>query len=232
MRRAVTARGARHVSLPGLRLAALPATAALGAALACPALVFTSPAAVLFAARQQPLLVASGSTVFAVGAGTAGALLRQGIRAWAPAADAMHSEGLLGLPQWSGIEGPIGLVTAPGGRGIIAAGLADRGLAVQRAEVYRRLPPRFSTRHLAALHAAPGARAVLVSSGEALDATLDALPEDARTHLRMALAVVSSARLAEAARAHGFRDILPAPAPTAGAMLDALARHAATLGFR
>ena len=235
VRRAVRARGARHVALPGLRLAAMPATAALRDALACPVVVFTSPAAVTFAARCLALSLRRDASAFAVGAGTARALARHGIDAISPPHQAMHSEGLLALPEWNDITGPVGLVTAPGGRGIIPAGLARRGLEIRRAEVYRRLPPRLDARHRHALMQSPVPRAALISSAEALDGALDALPEDGRRQLLDSLAVTCSPRLAELARARGFLRVTTACAPTAAAMLDALeawAKDNGSTGFR
>ena len=147
----------------------------------------------------------------------------------------MHSEGLLALPEWNDITGPVGLVTAPGGRGIIPAGLARRGLEIRRAEVYRRLPPRLDARHRHALMQSPAPRATLISSAEALDGALDALPEDGRRQLLDSLAVTCSPRLAELARARGFLRVTTACAPTAAAMLDALeawAKDNGSTGFR
>lgn len=228
VRRAVQARGAIHLSLPGLRLAAMPdpvaAKAALQRALCSQALVFTSPAAVQFAARLAPLH--TRASVFAVGSGTAGVLQRHEVQAIVPACEAMHAEGLLALPQWQGLKGRVGLVTAPGGRGVLAPTLAQRGFEVCLAEVYRRLPPRLDARHHAALLRSTAPRAVLISSAEALSAVLAALPPAARAPLLQALAVCSSARLIEQAQQAGFAKILPAPAATPEAMLQALVQHA------
>ena len=232
VRRAVQARGGRHISLPGLRLAALPANCALDQALACAALVFTSPAAVHFAARQQTLALAAGAQAFAVGAGTRKALARHHIEAISPPPDAMHSDGVMALPQWESINAPVGLVTAPGGRGIIAAGLAQRGLEVVRANVYQRLPPRLNARHLAALAQAASPRAVLISSAEALDNLLAVLPAETQPTLLDAVAVVCSPRLSALAAAHGFRSVVVASDPTTTTMLDTLEQHASEASFR
>lgn len=236
VRRAVQARGARHLALPGLRLAPAPdehaARAALRDALACHTVVFTSPAAVMFAARLLPPRALRGQTAIAVGEGTARALARHRVSSITPPPDAMHSDGVLALPHWRDASGPVGLVTAPGGRGVIAAGLAARGMELHRAEVYRRLPPRLDARHLRALDASTPPRAVLVSSGEALERVLAALSDALRTRLLDATAVASSLRLAELARDRGFADVLVASAPTATAMLDALVGHVGTAGFR
>lgn len=173
--------------------------------------------------------------MFAVGAGTARALARHGINAISPSHDAMHSEGLLALPEWNSVTGPVGLITAPGGRGTIPAGLTQRGLEIRRAEVYQRLPPRLDARHHRALMQSPAPRAVLVSSAEALDGALGALPPACRAHLLDAVAATCSARLAELAQTRGFSRVTTASAPTAVAMLDALEAfviHAGSTGFR
>ena len=232
VRRAVEARGAHHVTLPGLRLESLQAKPELYRALHCNTVVFTSPAAVHYAARLLPLNLPAQAVTFSVGEGTSRALMRHGITALAPAADAMHSDGVLALPQWSDVSGPVGLITAPGGRGIIAAGLAQRGLDVIRANVYQRLPPRFDVRHRRALMQAPSPRAVLVSSGEALEGALSALPREGQVHLLNAIAVCSSPRLVELSQAHGFSQAMNTSTPTPATMLDALAQHVAFTHFR
>ena len=79
VRRAAVARGARLLPLSTLRLVPLSAGPALAAAMACPRVVFTSPAAVRFAAALLPLRADPGRQEFAVGAGTAGALKRAGL---------------------------------------------------------------------------------------------------------------------------------------------------------
>ncbi|HET9048940.1 MAG TPA: uroporphyrinogen-III synthase [Chiayiivirga sp.] len=232
VKRRVHARGGQHVTLPGLRLEALAASDALGQALACTAVVFTSPAAVHFAARLCRLQPVAGQHMVAVGEGTARALARHHIRAITPPPTVMHSEGVLALPTWDEVTGPVGLVTAPGGRGVIDAGLAARGFQRVRAEVYQRLPPLPTPRQIEALRAASAPRAVLVTSGEALDGVLAALPASARALLQQSVAVCSSPRLAQLAANHGLVSRIEASAPTTSAMLDALSKHAATQTMR
>lgn len=230
--RTIRAAGAAPLSLPGLRLVALPADSTLEPALACPTVVFTSPAAVAFAARGRPLVLGPEARAVAVGEGTARALARRHIRAIVPPDDAMHSDGVLRLSHWQGARGPVGLVTAPGGRGIIAAGLAARGFQLRRAEVYQRLPPRLDRRHHAAVLHSPAPRATLISSGEALAAVMVRLPASAAAVLRESVAVCSSPRLAKLANDHHFRTVLTASAPTTRALLAELGRHVARTGFR
>jgi uroporphyrinogen-III synthase len=232
VKRRVEARGGQHVALPGLRLKALAASDALAQALACEAVVFTSPAAVHFAARLCRLQPAAEQRIFAVGEGTARALARHHIRAITPPPTAMHSEGVLALPTWDEVTGPVGLVTAPGGRGVIDAGLAARGFPRVRADVYQRLPPRPTTRQIKALCAASAPRAVLMTSGEAIEGLVNTLPATARTVLLQSLAICSSTRLVQLATDSGFANAIEARAPTPSALLDALAIHAAAKGMR
>ena len=235
MKQAIAARGATALALPALRLASMPdgdaTRQALRAALDSALVIFTSPAAVRFAARLQPLRGIRAAQVHAVGLGTARVLARQGLDALHPAADAMHSEGLLALPSLASAAiaragGDVGLVTAPGGRGLLQQALRARGARVHVAEVYRRLPPRLDRRHGDALRASATPRAVLVTSAEALDHAFARLPTEAAARLRDSVAVVSSARLAERARQHGFATIIEASAPTPAALLDALQEFA------
>lgn len=210
LRRAAAARGARVIALSPQRIEGrddAATRAALGAALAAPVLVFTSPNAVRAAASLAALRARRGQRVCAVGEGTARALRRAGIAGVAAPAR-MDSEGLLALPALAALRGrAVGLVTAPGGRDRIAEGLRARGARVLRADVYARVPVPLSPRALAALRQA-GARLLLaLSSGEALQQVLDTAPADILAILRGARVLAASARLAELARARGFADV-------------------------
>ena len=233
---AIAARSARALVLPALRLA--PATdpvrvrEELHAALRADALIFTSPAAVRFAARLTPLTAHVPHDVFAVGRGTAQALQLHGIAARHPPPGAMHSEGVLALPALSPPPARVGLVTAPGGRGLLASGLEARGAQVLVANVYRRVEPRLRARHIEQLlHSAPP-RAVLLTSAEALHNALRLLPAAARHCLLDAVAVASSARLTQLAREKGFHTCVEARAPDLDSLLEALAAHAKGAAIR
>jgi uroporphyrinogen-III synthase len=224
--RAVRASGAAFVGLPALRLCAVDDDGALARALAAPQCLFTSPEAVRFAARRGSLRSARAE-LFAVGAGTAAALQRAGAGAVrTPPAGAMHSEGLLALPELDPPAAEVGLVTAPGGRGVLAATLAARGARLQLAIVYRRCPGRLDRRHRARLLAAQPPLALLLTSAEALEAVLDALPEAACARLRSASVVASSTRLVALAHRHGFERVLQASSPRWPDLRAALAGHA------
>lgn len=208
MRRAAAALGARTLALSPWRIAQFDdhsARAALQRSLAAPRVVFTSPAAASAAAALQPLRVAAGQQWLAVGAGTARVLRRAGAGD-IPSPERMDSEGLLAMPGLRDVDGlDVGLVTAPGGRGVIAATLARRGARVLRANVYERVPITPSPRAVARLRALESPAWLLLSSGEALEQVIAALPADALDGLRRAGVVAASERLAMLARRHGLR---------------------------
>lgn len=217
--------GGVPVLLPGLSLRAADdadaTRTALRAALADDVLVFTSPAAVRFAAALLPL--ATRAVVLAVGQGTARALQRHGVAAQAPLQQ--DSEGLLDLPAARALAGQrVALIGAPGGRGVLRRELAARAAALREVQVYRRTPPRLDHRHVAAVLALPASARLLLSSAEALDNLLQALPEAALARLRAAVAVTSSERLTQAAQAAGFARVVQAASALASDLLAAARR--------
>lgn len=232
VRRAVTARGARLFALSPLRLAPRQDSRALARALAQDTVIFTSPAAVRFAAARDPLRPVRGAIWCAVGAGTAAALRRAGVDA-VTRPERMDSEGLLALPALATVRGArIGLVTAPGGRGLIAERLRERGAGLIVAHVYERVPVTIARSRRLAVAALPAPCAVLVSSREAWLGLWPQLDAPARRRLRSALAVVSSAGLAGLVREHGLERIAIADSARPRAMVKALADAAGEHRFR
>jgi uroporphyrinogen-III synthase len=222
--RQVRALGGVPLLLPGLSLRAAAdreaARAALDRALRDELLLFTSPAAVRFAAALRPL--ATRAQVFAVGQGTAAALRRHGLDAQAPRRQ--DSEGLLDLPALREPRGrSVALVGAAGGRGLLRERLVARGAQLREVHVYARVAPRLDRRHLEPLLRLPPDARVLLSSGEALDNLRAILPPPAWSRLRAAVAVASSERLAALARAAGFAEVRVAASAQADAMLAATA---------
>lgn len=180
---------------------------ALRRALAADVVIFTSPPAVASAALLQPLAARDTQSWLAVGAGTATALERAGI-VGVRSPTRMDSEGVLALPELANLKGrSVGLVTAPGGRGVIAQSLTEAGADLRRADVYARVPTPPSPSRIARLLAVPAPWLLPLSSGEALQRTLDALPPDAVARLREARVLAASARLADLARDAGFAHI-------------------------
>jgi uroporphyrinogen-III synthase len=187
LRRAAASAGGRVIALSPWRLRARDDDAsrrALALALAAERVLFTSPGAALAASQLQTLRPITGQTWLAVGAGTAAALRRAGVAdVLAPAR--MDSEGLLALPALNGLQGlRVGLVTAPGGRGMLAPALAERGARILRADVYERVPIALSASAIAKIRTLPLPAALAVSSGEALARVMAALPEAALVRLR------------------------------------------------
>lgn len=217
--------GGTPLLLPGLALrAAIDPVAArsdLQRALADPLLIFSSPAAVRYAAALLPLRTTA--TVFALGHATARALRRHDIAARVPARQ--DSEGLLADPQLQQLHGcRVGLIGAPGGRGLLRSQLLARGAIPHEVYVYRRLPARLDRRHLDALRQLPPSARVLLSSAESLENLCRQLPPSALGRLLAATAVVSSERLARAAREAGFRQVRQAPSALSADLLDAAMR--------
>ena len=229
LRDALAHSGARVVGLSPWRLrrqADTAGAASLRTALQASAVIFTSPGAVHAAASfGASFLNAPERPWLAVGDGTLRALRAQGI-AHAIAPSRMDSEGLLALPVLADVSGKtIGLVTAPGGRGLIAADLQARGARVVRADVYCRVPLRLRARALARLSRSPRPWVLAVSSGEALERVWAQLTPAWRMRWQadMAVVVVASERLAVQARALGLAQVRVAEGPTAAQMAAAAA---------
>ncbi|WMJ71210.1 uroporphyrinogen-III synthase [Stenotrophomonas sp. 24(2023)] len=229
LRRASGPLGGHLLALPPWRLRRQSSSVVLSklnAALMADCVVFTSPAAVHAAAALRPLPATAAVPWLAVGEGTQRALQAHGVQGvQAPAR--MDSEGLLALPVLAQPGGQrIGLVTAPGGRGLIAAQLAAAGAQVVRADVYQRAPLRLPARALSRLARLPRPWVLAVSSGEALARTWAQLPpawqQQLQAHARV---VVASDRLAAQAQALGLQRIDVAGGPTALQLVQAA--HAA-----
>ena len=219
--------------MPALRLSPAADVALarneLAAALACPVCLFTSPAAVRFAAA---LLSLNGPLCIAIGPSTASGLRRAGVlRVVSPANDP-RSEGALALPELTPPPAEIGLVTAPGGRGLLGRILTERGSRVRRANVYRREPLAPTAAARRRLMNVDGPLALLVSSGEALAAALAGLAPDERAHLQRAVGVCASERLAQLASEHGFEHICVSDSTQPAEQLRCLMSYVREVGFR
>lgn len=185
---------------------------ALRQALQAGIVLYTSPNAVAAAAALQSLQPKRGQVVLAVGSGTLRALRRHGVTARAP--QRMDSEGLLAMPELTDIaQRRIGLVTGAGGRGLLLPALRKRGAEVLRVDVYARAALAPSPRMLEKLDLAlanTGRMLLPLSSGEALQLLLSALPAASRRPFARIAVVAASARLADAAHDAGFRRIVVA----------------------
>ncbi|UXI68318.1 uroporphyrinogen-III synthase [Tahibacter amnicola] len=233
--RRIRALGGEGIALPGLSLRGPEdpeaARAALHLAARSNIAVFVSPMAVRFAWQLAPNLHFPARTqVAAVGRATAAALRRRGVARVVEPATSQDSEGLLALPAMRSVRGAaVAVIGAPGGRDLMPGALRRRGAHVAQVDVYRRAAPRWTRRHFAALDTAPRPRILLLSSAQALANLATGLPAGLVLALREAEVVVSSGRLCELAREHGFGRVHVAKSAVTDDMLtaaaQALARH-------
>ncbi|HEY4092341.1 MAG TPA: uroporphyrinogen-III synthase [Luteibacter sp.] len=205
--------GGVPVSVPGLSLRATEDASAVDAslrrALEGDVLIFTSPAAVRFAADVLPL--ATRATVVAVGRGTARALKTAGVGHVLFPETSQDSEGVLALPELATVAGRrVALIGAPGGRGVLREALAARDAILDEVHVYHRVAPRIDRRHIDPLLKLTRRSAVLLSSAEALDHLHRALIAPAWRRLVQSVAVVSSERLRAVAQGMGFERVVVA----------------------
>ena len=221
--RQVRAAGGVPLLLPGLALRGPADVHAMAevfdAALHDDILIFTSPAAVRFAAALAPLR--TSAVVLAVGVSSARALRRHGVVA-PLAPDRQDSEGLLELPALRDLRGRrVALIGAAGGRGVLRQQLSARGAQLRELHVYERAAPRLNQRHFKAVLNLPTSALVLLSSAEALRHLTELLPPAALLHLCATTAVTSSERMAAAARDAGFRRIVQAASAVSADLLRA-----------
>jgi len=180
-------------------------------ALDCDWQLFTSPAAVKAAAKLLPLAQMQRTVV--VGEGTARALRQQGVHI-IQVPIRMDSEGVLALPLMADLRGKkVALITAPGGRGLIAEQIVLRGGELWRVDVYERVAVTLKTATLNRLKALTGPTVLVVSSRQALQQILPQLPDSLRARWLHQPVVVASARLAELVKSRGFSHIHLADGP-------------------
>jgi uroporphyrinogen-III synthase len=234
LKRRIRALGGKPLSLPGLVLRAIAddtaATTGLRQTQNADVVVFVSPTAVKFAFALRTLRFGRHTLVAAVGAATAQALRRKGLRNVVFPQDRQDSEGLLALPALQKLRGrQIVVIGAAGGRELLADTLRARRARVREIHVYRRVAPRYDARQLAALEAAPAPLLTLLSSAEALANLRAQLPLSLFARLAGGELIVSSDRLAELARRSLFANVhiavSPSPQHLLAAAVSALARH-------
>lgn len=157
----------------------------------------------------------SGPKIAAIGTATAQQLRAAGVTVALAPAQGHDSENLLAHPSLQDVKGRLVLIfrgdSESGGRRVLADTLAARGAEVVLATCYRRDPARHAPARLAAIAAGFAAgrlNAIQVMSIETLDA-LCALFGDLPA-IRQARLIVPHVRIAEAARAAGFPDVVVA----------------------
>lgn len=161
------------------------------------------------------------------------ALRRAGIAGALTPESGSDSEALLSMPELADVRGQrIGLLTAPGGRGVLLRELQARGAEVIVAEVYQRQLRAPGTARLRALAQLPPRSALLFTSLQAFEPLWQALDADSRQNLLRRPCVVASARLQSMAEGLGFIDVVRADGAEPKRLLDALGEHVAKRRFR
>lgn len=234
LKRRVRSLGGTALALPVLALRHVADGAAAKAALRhvrdADVVVFVSPAAVKFAFALRALRFAHATRVCAIGAATARALTRRGVRNVLFPHERQDSDGLLALPQLQNLRGRlVMLIGAPDGRELLAQTLRARRARVSEIHVYQRVAARLSARQLAALEQASAPLLTLLTSAQTLTGLRAQLPLALFARLAEGELIVSSERLAEAARLSLFANVRlaasPLPRDLLAAAQQALARH-------
>ena len=235
LKRRVVALGGAALALPGVGVRgtddAASARAALRQARTADIAIFISPNAVRYAFALLPALRFARTTqVCAVGRATALALARRGVSGAIWPAQRQDGEGLLALPLFARVSRRrIVLIGAPGGRDVLSKTLRARRAALQSIHVYRRTAPRWNRRHFEALDRAASPLLTLLSSAEVLAHLQRDLPLPLFAKLAVGECIVSSLRLAQAAREAGFVRVHIAASAGSADMLAtaeaALAQH-------
>lgn len=164
----------------------------------------------------------AGPQWYAVGDGTARALRSYGVEVFTPGA-AMHSEGLLALPQLAAVTAQrVLLVKGEGGRGALRQTLQARGAGVDELACYRRCRPLLSPGELAARLRQWQVNVIMISSAEGFANLQALLGPTETTELKSAVLIVPSPRVARAASAAGFEHVVTAVNASDAAMVQAL----------
>ncbi|HEN47025.1 MAG TPA: uroporphyrinogen-III synthase [Mizugakiibacter sp.] len=218
--------GAEVLPLAGYRLVPAAKSAVvhqqLAVALRADVCIFSSPAAVTFAARSAVLQPGPSRCVVALGQATARTLRRHGVRQVVTPAR-QDSEGVLALPELALLRGhTVAIVGAPGGRGLLQQALRQQGAKLLEAWVYARIDPRIKAGQRGALRALCQPCYALLSSVESIQRLQAVLGPKDFSHLRKAIAIASSARVADAACQAGFSPPYLATSALAKDLLTAL----------
>ena len=139
-----------------------------------------------------------------VGQGSARALRELGVEKIIAPQDKFDSEALLALPELQSVAGwRVAVFRGDGGRELLGDTLRARGATVEYVECYRRNRPQ---QNAAALERTVDA--ITVTSSEALGYLWEMLDDAARRHFSTVPLFVPHARIAEAARKQGWREVV------------------------
>lgn len=204
-----------------MQLEAVNNDAALKNALHCRHIIVTSPAAARFASLSPAFFINENAHWFTPGQGTANALHKLGIRQITFPENASDSENLLALPALQNLQNQsVGLITAPGGRGLIEPTLVKRGIKVHMANVYQRKTIALDAEKIQALRDLKLPFAVLCSSNEVFQSLWKQSDASLREKLKLGLWIVSSARLQDLLLESGISNSSVSHSAQPKAMLD------------
>jgi uroporphyrinogen-III synthase len=197
LRQACQTVGAQFFACSSLHLEKRTADADIAAAMQSDIVIATSPAAVKFARQSSAFALKTGARGFAIGPSTGKALKKLGFGTVHYAEAAANSDTLLAHPELQALEGiSVGLLTAPGGRGVLAPSLLTRGAQLRVAEVYQRTPIAISAARLKQLADIAAPAAVFCSSFEAFSALWPQLDVTQQQRLGAQHWIISSEQLA------------------------------------
>lgn len=216
-------RGAKFVPCSSMKLEAIKNDDELKISLACNKIIVTSPSAARFAGSSPLFSVSEKSHWFALGEGTASVLRKMGVSNISMPGDGSHSENLLVMPTLQELHKQhVGLITAPGGRGLIEPELVKRGAQVHVTHTYQRKVIPVAAKRLQTIGNLRKPFAVLCSSHEVFRSLWQQISPELREKLRQGFWVLSSARLQDLLREDGILNCTVSSSPQPEAMLEHL----------
>jgi uroporphyrinogen-III synthase len=216
-------RGAKFLACSSMKLEAIENDELLKSALACDYVIVTSPAAARFAGQSSVFTATQKPQWFALGEGTASALRKIGVANVSIPDDGSNSESLLAMAALQNLGGKtIGLITAPGGRGLIEPALIDRGALVRVAFMYQRKVILLAEQQVQALQQLDLPFAVLCSSHDVFTSFWQQINPALKEKMRAGLWVLSSARLQALLQRSGIVNTTISSSPKPDAMLEHL----------
>jgi len=150
--------------------------------------------------------VPMGIQWYGVGSGTAAVFFSHGLRPQQPE-QGWTSEALLALPSLQNLAGEkVLLARGEHGRELIRQTLEHRGAKVTALPLYRRIQPYYPPEQVQEIFDGFQPEVIIALSGETLNNLNEAAPEY-RQNRCSALVVVPAERVAEQARANGYRNL-------------------------
>lgn len=214
-------RGAKFLPCSSMKLEAMKSDDELKVALSCQYIIVTSPAAARFAAQSPFFSVAEKSHWFTLGDGTASVLRKIGVRTIFTPEAGSNSESLLAMPALQNLDGQhIGLITAPGGRGLIEPELVKRGARVHIVHTYQRKVIPLAAEQLDAINRMHPPFVVLCSSHEIFLSLWQQISPASQAKLRQGFWILSSIRLQALLQEAGILNTFVSSSPQPDAMLE------------